>query len=105
MVGKACRSLLPNILEHQSWLGRFLMALPDQLATQVVLLADERYQEVPAESDLVQGVGHELHPGAFRSHPGQDGAITIIPLGVQSAANQLWKQLKTTTSNEAMETD
>ena len=69
MVGKGCRSSLPKILENQYWLGGFPMALPDQLATQEVLLADERHMEVPAESDLVQGVGHELHPRAFRSHP------------------------------------
>ena len=40
----------------------FLMALSDQLATQCVALADERHAEVPAEADLVQGIGHELHP-------------------------------------------
>ena len=45
------------------------MALPDQLATQSIPLADERHSKVPAEADLVQGVGHELHPGAFCSHP------------------------------------
>ena len=45
------------------------MALPDQLATQAVILADERHLAVSAETDLVQGVGHELHPREFRSHP------------------------------------
>ena len=45
------------------------MALPDQLATQPIPLADERHSKVPAEANLVQGVGHELHPGAFCSHP------------------------------------
>jgi hypothetical protein len=73
MVGKGCRSALAQILVDQSWLGRLPMALPDQLATLAVLLADKRHLEVPAESDRVQGVGHELHPRAFRSHPEMTG--------------------------------
>ena len=60
-------------LENQFWLGRFPIALPDQLATQAVLLANKRHLEVPAESDLIHGIGHELHPRAFRSHPETSG--------------------------------
>ena len=44
------------------WLGCFPMALLDQFATQCVPLAEERHAEAPAEADLVQGIGHELHP-------------------------------------------
>ena len=67
--GRACDFSLHHILENLSWLGCCPMALPDQLATQPIPLADERHSKVPAEADLVQGVGHELHPGAFCSHP------------------------------------
>ena len=51
-----------SILERPFLAWLFPMAVPDQLAQQAVLLADERPMEVPVESDLVQGVGHELRP-------------------------------------------
>ena len=104
MVGKGCRSSLAKILVDQSWLGCFPMALPDQLATLAVLLADKRHLEVPAESDRVQGVGHELHPRAFRSHPEMTGhrrntlrcAEHFLP-GVSSSqqqATKIWRRTK-----------
>ena len=97
-------------LKTLSWLGRFPMALPDQLATQAVLLADTRHLEVPAESDRVQGVGHELHPRALCSRPDatghHDGAITGIPFGVRGTscrastrANNKQRRLRRRTEN------
>ena len=107
MVGKGCHSSLAQILVDQSWLGRFPMALPDQLATLAVLLADKRHLEVPAESDRVQGVGHELHPRAFRSHPDMtghhDGPSPEYPS--VCGAHPAGRPLEPTTSNEDMETD
>ena len=78
------------------------MALPDQLATLAVLLADKRHLEVPAESNRVQGIGHELHPRAFRSHPEMTGhhrntlrcAEHFLP-GVSSSQQQATKYMET----------
>ena len=105
--GRVAVLRLQKILVDQSWLGCFPMALPDQLATLAVLLADKRHLEVPAESDRDQGVGHELHPRAFRSHPDMTGhhdepspeyhyVCGALPAGCQ---------LEPTTSNEDIETD
>ena len=93
MIGKGGRSSLPNILEILYRLGRFPMALPDQLATQAVLLADERHPE--GTSSIPE------HSVPTRRR----GAITTIPLGARSTACQVWKQLEPTTSNEDIETD
>ena len=67
------REELPKILVGQYWPGRSPKALSDQLAKQAVLLADARHLDVPAESKRVPGVGHELHPQAFRPHPEMTG--------------------------------
>ena len=103
MVGKGCRSSIAQILAEQSWLGCFPMALPDQLATLAALLADKGHLEVPAESDRVQGVGHELHPRAFRSHRHHDGPSTEYPS--VCGAHPAGRPLEPTASNEDMETD
>jgi hypothetical protein len=92
------REELPNILVGQYWPGRSLKALSDQLAKQAVLLADARHLDVPAESKRVPGVGHELHPQAFRSHPEMTGhrrntlrcAEHFLP-GVSSSQRQATK--------------
>jgi hypothetical protein len=112
MVGKGCRSSLPKILVDQSWLGCFPMALPDQLATLAVLLTDKIHLEVPAESNRVQGIGPELHPRAFRSHPDITGhhrntlrcAEHFLP-GVSSSQRQATQILRRTKNSHGHNND
>ena len=60
--GRVADLLFRTSLKTCIGLVAFPMALPDPLATQAALLADERNLEVPVGPGIVQGVGRELHP-------------------------------------------
>ena len=103
MVGKGGRSSLAQILVDQSWLGCFPMALPDQLATLAVLLADKK------TSGSARGVrSHSRRKAQAPSPsmpfpPGDVGPSPEYPL--VCGAHPAGRPLEPTTSNEDMETD
>jgi hypothetical protein len=73
MVGKGCRSSLSKDPCRPS----LAWSLSDGIAGSTCDTGGpsrrQKTLEVPAEPYRVQGIGHELHPRAFRSHPEMTG--------------------------------